>query len=73
GTGVGIALSTLLGSEWQALFPACLCLSAVHLGANYLSVRRVGIPTFDSQRLELVIEAVHARQTVLTPGDVPGE
>eukprot|EP00904_Undaria_pinnatifida_P004108 jgi/Undpi1/13699/HiC_scaffold_9.g03353.m1 len=73
GTGVGIALSTLLGSEWQALFPACLCLSAAHLGANYLSVRRVGIPTFDSQRLELVMKAIHENQTMLTPGDVPAQ
>lgn len=49
GTGAGVALSTLLGSEFQAIVPVCLGLSAVHLGANYMSVRQIGVPTFDSQ------------------------
>ncbi|CAN0503334.1 unnamed protein product [Scytosiphon promiscuus] len=49
GTGAGVTLSTVLGSEFQAIVPACLCLSAVHLAANFMSMQRLGIPTFDSQ------------------------
>lgn len=49
GTGAGVALSTVLGSEFHAIVPVCLGLSAVHLGANFMSVRQLGVPTFDSQ------------------------
>lgn len=49
GTGAGVALSTVLGSELHAIVPVCLGLSAVHLGANFMSVRQLGVPTFDSQ------------------------
>ncbi|CAB1118326.1 unnamed protein product [Ectocarpus sp. CCAP 1310/34] len=58
GTGAGVALSASLGSEFHAIVPACLCLSVVHLGANHMSMRRLGIPTFDHQRLELVVNAM---------------
>lgn len=51
GTGMGIALSSLLGPDFGAIIPTCLLLSAFHLSATYTSVRRVGIPTFDSQVL----------------------
>ncbi|CAN0517774.1 unnamed protein product, partial [Ectocarpus sp. 8 AP-2014] len=49
GTGAGVALSASLGSEFHAIVPTCLCLSVVHLGANHMSMRRLGIPTFDHQ------------------------
>ncbi|CAN0392152.1 unnamed protein product, partial [Hapterophycus canaliculatus] len=49
GTGTGVTLSAVLGSEFQAIVPACLCLSALHLAANFMSMRRLGIPTLDSQ------------------------
>lgn len=49
GTGGGVALSALLGSEWHAIYPVCLGLSVVHLVTNYISVRNLGVPTFDSQ------------------------
>ena len=39
----------MLGSEFQAIVPVCLVLSGVHLGANYMSVRQLAVPTFDSQ------------------------
>ncbi|CAM9600417.1 unnamed protein product [Ectocarpus fasciculatus] len=58
GTGAGVTLSATLGSEFHAIVPACLCLSVVHLGANHMSMRRLGIPTFDHQRLELVVNAM---------------
>ncbi|CBN75993.1 conserved unknown protein [Ectocarpus siliculosus] len=58
GTGAGVTLSASLGSEFHAIVPACLCLSVVHLGANHMSMRRLGIPTFDHQRLELVVNGM---------------
>lgn len=49
GTGGGVALSALLGSEWHTIWPTCLGLSVVHLLANHMSVRDLAMPTINSQ------------------------
>ncbi|CAM9341773.1 unnamed protein product, partial [Sphacelaria rigidula] len=70
GTGGGVALSALLGSEWHAIYPVCLGLSAVHLGATYISVRGLGLPTFDTQRLEAMAQCHRDGQVLPSPQEL---
>lgn len=49
GTGVGIALSPLLGPSTSAVLPAALALSAAHIWANVLAVRHVSLPTLSAR------------------------
>ena len=49
GTGLGILLSSALGSSWAALAPICASLSFVHITCNYLSLRHVCLNTINAE------------------------
>ena len=68
-------MSALLGSEFRAIVPVCMCLSALHLGANHMSVRCLGVPTFDSQVCGVWVQAAagtHARHNFWRSPDEGG-
>ena len=69
GTGLGIALSPLVGSDPAAIAPAFLVLSAVHLGALLQSMRHVALRSVNEQRLEGAL-AGGAHSRVLLPEEV---
>lgn len=49
GTGLGILLSSALGSAWTSLAPICATLSCVHITCNYLSLRHVCLNTLNAE------------------------
>jgi len=49
GTGLGILLSSTLGSDWLALTPIFACLSTINLSCNYISLRHVSLNTVNSE------------------------
>lgn len=70
GTGLGIALSTALGSSWMALAPICAGLSFVHISCNYLSLRHVCLNTINAERMELIMQHYLLTGRVPAPGDI---
>ncbi len=72
GTGLGILLSTALGSSWTSLAPICATLSFVHISCNYLSLRHVCLNTLNAERMELVMAQYLATGRVPPPGEISG-
>jgi Vitamin B6 photo-protection and homoeostasis len=70
GTGIGIALSALLGSEWSAVAPAAAVLCTAHLVSTYMSLRPVVLPTIDQQRLELILDSLKQTGSIPSPAAV---
>ena len=70
GTGLGIVLSTALGSSWAALAPICAGLSFVHISCNYLSLRHVCLNTINAERMELVMQRYLTTGHIPAPGDI---
>ncbi|TFJ80709.1 hypothetical protein NSK_007886 [Nannochloropsis salina CCMP1776] len=73
GTGLGIALSTALGSSWMALAPICAGLSFIHISCNYLSLRHVCLNTLNAERAEMVLDRFWSQGRIPHPGEVSGE
>jgi len=70
GTGLGIVLSTALGSSWMALAPICAGLSFVHISCNYLSLRHVCLNTINAERMELVMQHYLTHGRIPAPGNI---
>ena len=55
GTAIGVAISPVLGSATQVIFPVVFGLSGFHLFCVYSSLKTVTIPTLNVQRFWLAI------------------
>eukprot|EP00475_Leptophrys_vorax_P037347 TRINITY_DN6422_c0_g4_i1.p1 TRINITY_DN6422_c0_g4~~TRINITY_DN6422_c0_g4_i1.p1 ORF type:complete len:463 (-),score=80.38 TRINITY_DN6422_c0_g4_i1:135-1463(-) len=70
GTGIGVVLSTIIGTEVTNLLIAFSALSLIHLASNYFSLKYVAVHTFNHQRLERVVSSYFlssSPQEILTP------
>ncbi|KAG5181416.1 vitamin B6 photo-protection and homoeostasis-domain-containing protein, partial [Tribonema minus] len=70
GMGLGIALAAVVGSEWTYVAPTAAILCFGHLTSTYQCLRPVVLPTIDSQRLELILDAEVATGAIPQPAAV---
>eukprot|EP01084_Bolivina_argentea_P022885 42572_1 len=70
GTGMGIGLSHIFGSEWADMAPYAMVLCGIHLAFTYWSLKPVATLTLDRQRLDIVVQAHIDGLGVLSPDDV---
>ena len=69
GTTLGIGLSPILGDVTHFAL-GFVCLSVIHLGCNYLSLKSIPLCRFDRHRLHLVLKCYVETNKVLTPEQV---
>ena len=70
GTSLGIGLSTLLQHDTFNFGICFVCLSAIHQGCTYLSLRNVPLDHFNRHRLQLAIEGYLQTEKLPNPIDV---
>lgn len=56
GTGLGIALSHALGSEWVNIAGGVACMSFIHLSSTYMALSNVVLDTLNDQRATLLLQ-----------------
>jgi hypothetical protein len=69
GTALGIGLSPILGNFVHYSLGFC-CLSAIHQGCTYLSLKSVPLFHLNRHRLNIIMEEFVKNETILTPRQV---
>ncbi|OEU16350.1 DUF647-domain-containing protein, partial [Fragilariopsis cylindrus CCMP1102] len=70
GTSLGIGLSTILQHDTFNFGICFICLSAIHQGCTFMSLRNVPLTHLNRHRLHLVLEEYIQSGNILTPIDI---
>jgi hypothetical protein len=70
GLGAGIAISSTLGQNYPALLTAYAICAAIHLSANWRSMKCVQFSVFNKQRLAIALHRAFENLPVPTPTEV---
>jgi hypothetical protein len=70
GTSLGIGLSTILQHDTFNFGICFICLSAIHQGCTFMSLRNVPLTHLNRHRLHLVLEEYLQSGNILTPIDI---